>query len=76
MTKGDPNYFLHVGGEKLPSYVGIRISHYKDPVMNQSVFYGSCHWWVLLPLLVLNTQVPRLAQLNMKTAHMCRYSDA
>ena len=30
----------------LPSYVGIRISHYKDPYQQTSTM--ECHWWVLI----------------------------
>ena len=42
--------FLYIGDEILPSYIGIIISHHKDPVMNQSGFHGSCHsrvWFTL-----------------------------
>ena len=31
----------------LPTYMGIVISQYKDPIMNQSRLNGmSCHWFV------------------------------
>ena len=36
-------YFLYIGDEQLPSYMGIITSHCKDPVMHQSGFNGmSC----------------------------------
>ncbi len=27
----NPGWLGHIGDEKLPSYIGITISHYKDP---------------------------------------------
>ena len=47
---------LHIGDKTtiVPSDIGIIISPYKDPVMNQSAnqYFISCHVRVLLPLLL------------------------
>ena len=37
--------------EVILSCMGVIICQYKDPVINQPGFHGSCHWWVLFPQL-------------------------
>ena len=33
----NPGCLVYIGDEKLPSYMGIKIHHYKDPVIKQPV---------------------------------------
>ena len=39
--KGPPGCLGYTGDEILPSYVGIKVNHYKDPVIKQPGFRGS-----------------------------------
>ena len=52
-------FAVYIGDDKLPSFIGIIISHCKDPY--EPIIKVECHWWVLK---VAQLEFSRLAPIS------------